>query len=68
MANKWQETAPTESGLWLHRCDERDIEVDTVIISNSKKGLIVHCQYLDKPVMLCDFHNNLTQSEWRKAT
>jgi hypothetical protein len=67
MANEWQKSAPTESGFWLHRCEERDIEVNAVIISNSKKGFIVHCQYLDKPVLLSDFYNNFSQSEWRKT-
>ena len=65
--DKWQTTAPTEAGLWLHKCAETDNHITPIIIGKSKHGLMAHCKDLGA-TLLVDYHNGLTRSEWRKAT
>ena len=63
----WQTIAPTETGIWLHRCNETDNEISPVIITNSEHGLVANCKDIGK-TLLCDYHNGLTKSEWRKPS
>jgi len=55
---------PTEAGIYLVRCMESDYQWESVIVTRNPRGLVVHSSDLG-PTDLDDYHNGLTEIEWK---
>ena len=66
MANEWQETAPTEVGNWLMKCDETDFDIEQVKVESMRGELwAVDCAIGSLPVAM--YHDGLTDCTWKRV-
>ena len=66
MVNEWQETAPTEVGDWLMKCDETDFDIEQVKVEFMRGELwAVDCAIGSLPVAM--YHDGLTDCTWKRV-